>query len=85
MFHAVYSIVAEQYEQAMGDFKQCLVVQKTILEPEDRALAETYYQLGLACTYNYKYDDAVENYRNAANIIEAKLGNNHLFYLYLLS
>ena len=32
----------EQYEQAVGDFTECLKIQKEHLEPENRVLAETY-------------------------------------------
>ena len=30
-----------QYEQAVGDIQQCLAIQTSVLEPDDRQLAET--------------------------------------------
>ena len=34
--------VSEQYEQSVKDFKECLAIQESVLDPEDRILAETY-------------------------------------------
>jgi len=36
-------------------------------------MAETRYQLGLACTFDKRYDPAVAHYRVAIAIIEAKI------------
>ena len=76
-------LISEQYEQSIGDFKSCLEVQKEVLEPEDRCLAETYYQLGLACTYNVQYEDAIDSYKKAAAVIESKIGKDKLKYIQL--
>lgn len=65
----------EQYEQAINDLTRCLQIQKQILIPEDRRLAETFYQLGLASTYCCHYDSAVEYYHNAMNVIESKIAH----------
>ena len=64
----------EQYEQAVSDFKDCLTIQKECLDAEDRLLAETHYQLGLAYTFDTQYDLAIENFKSAAGVIEAKIG-----------
>jgi len=45
-----------------------------LLDADDRALAETYYQLGLACTFHALYDDAVDYYRKASSTIETRIG-----------
>ena len=63
----------EQYEQAVSDFKDCLTIQQECLEAEDRLLAETHYQLGLAYTFDTQYDLAIENFKSAAGVIEAKI------------
>lgn len=65
--------IVEQYDQAISDLTQCLQIQKQILVPEDRRLAETLYQLGLACTYCRQYDSAVEYYRSAIAVIQSKI------------
>ncbi|KAL3870086.1 hypothetical protein ACJMK2_042699 [Sinanodonta woodiana] len=67
------SLETEQYEQAVEDFNQCLKIQKEFMEPEDRALAETYYQLGLAFGFNKQYDQAIESYKTAIKTIEDKI------------
>jgi len=43
------------------------------LTANDRRLAETCYQLGLACTFDRRYDAAVAHYRRAIAVIEAKM------------
>ena len=63
----------EQFENAVEDLRSCLAIQQSILDPEDRCLAETHYQLGLAHTSAEQYDDAVSNFKDAVAIIEAKI------------
>jgi len=70
------SCSSEQYDQAILDFKECLAIQKEYLEAEDRLLAETYYQLGLAYTFDKQYDPAIENFKSAASVIEARIGES---------
>ena len=66
-------LIIEQYDQAIKDLTECLAIQTVILPPEDRCIAETLYQLGLACTFHLAYDDAVVNYRQAIKVIESKI------------
>ena len=63
----------EQYKQAISDLTQCLDVQQQLLPADDRRVAETRYQLGLACTFDKQYDAAVQHYRRAVDVIEAKM------------
>ncbi|KAJ8305605.1 hypothetical protein KUTeg_016150 [Tegillarca granosa] len=42
-------------------------------EPEDRLIAETHYQLGLAHCFNKQYDESIEHYRTAIKVIEDKI------------
>ena len=65
----------EQYEQAIGDLKSCLKIQKDHLDAESRLIAETHYQIGLACCFCGQYDDSINNYKSAVGIIETKIGN----------
>lgn len=69
----------EQYEQAIGDFTQCLKIQKEQLDSDDRLLAETYYQLGLAFSFNAQFDESIENFRHATKGIEAKIAKLNKF------
>ncbi|XP_063856563.1 nuclear autoantigenic sperm protein-like [Scylla paramamosain] len=41
---------SEDYEGAINEFKQCLQMQESALEKDDRSLAERHYQLGLVYT-----------------------------------
>nr|XP_022317602.1 histone-binding protein N1/N2-like isoform X1 [Crassostrea virginica] len=67
------SLETENYEQALSDFKECLKIQEAELEPDDRLLAETHYQLGLAYGFNKQYDESIEQYRKAIKVMEAKI------------
>jgi len=66
-------VSVEQYDQAIADLTACLDVQRVLLAADDRRLAETRYQLGLVCTFNRCYDAAVQHYRAAIDVIEAKM------------
>lgn len=63
----------ENYPQAIGDFLECLVMQKEHLPETDRKLAETHYNLGLAYSFEKRYDNALEHYQNALNVLEARV------------
>nr|XP_011451011.2 histone-binding protein N1/N2 isoform X1 [Crassostrea gigas] len=68
------SLETENYEQALSDFQECLKIQEAELEPDDRLLAETHYQLGLAHGFNKQYDESIDQYRKAIKVMEAKIG-----------
>jgi hypothetical protein len=42
VFNQCFYFYSEQYEQSVADFNACLKIQTSVLEPEDRLLAETY-------------------------------------------
>merc|ERR1712083_1034471 len=65
------ALETEQYDTAVGDLKECLKVQKEVLDEDDRCLAETFYQLGLAHSFAQQYEEAIVNYKDAARVIEA--------------
>ncbi|XP_050402385.1 histone-binding protein N1/N2 isoform X5 [Patella vulgata] len=68
------SLETERYEQAISDFKDCLQIQEKHLSPEDRLIAESHYQLGLAYGFNQQYDESIDHYRAAIKVIENKIG-----------
>ena len=47
----------------------------------DRKLAETHYNLGLAYSFDRKYDSALEQYRMALDVLEKRIGNAFFFVL----
>ncbi|KAL8590378.1 hypothetical protein ACOMHN_011592 [Nucella lapillus] len=67
------SLESEQYEQAIFDMESCLEIQKKNLEPCDRAIAETYYQLGLACQMDKQMDKAKESFTSALMGLQNKM------------
>ncbi|ESP05629.1 hypothetical protein LOTGIDRAFT_55307, partial [Lottia gigantea] len=68
------SLETEQYDQAIADFKDCLKLQEKHLEPEDRLLAESHYQLGLAYGFMKQFEQSIDHYRAAIKTIESKIG-----------
>ncbi|XP_064605059.1 protein HGV2-like isoform X1 [Liolophura sinensis] len=69
------SIETEQYEQAISDIGECFKIQKELLEQDDRLLAETQYQLGLALSFNKNFEEAIDSFRGAVKAIEERIGN----------
>uniref|UniRef100_T1J7G1 Tetratricopeptide SHNi-TPR domain-containing protein n=1 Tax=Strigamia maritima TaxID=126957 RepID=T1J7G1_STRMM len=68
------SLESENYGQAIEEFNQCLNIQMECLQPENRLLAETHYQLGLAHAFSDLFDEGVEHFKMAYQIIEEKIG-----------
>ncbi|XP_035700072.1 protein HGV2-like isoform X2 [Branchiostoma floridae] len=64
----------EKYDQAAEDFMSCLKIQQELLDAEDRLLAESHYQLGLAYSLSKDYDKSIEYYRNSHNVIKSRIG-----------
>lgn len=69
----------EQYDQALEDLQACLKIQQEHLEPESRLIAESHYQIGLACVFSTKYNLALENLRKAVSVINAKMSKLHSY------
>ncbi|KAM6219598.1 nuclear autoantigenic sperm protein [Rhynchocyon petersi] len=67
------SVESENYLQAVEEFQACLTLQEQYLEPYDRLLAETHYQLGLAFGYNSQYDEAVAQFSKSIDVIEKRM------------
>ena len=45
------------------------------MKPDDRCLAETNYQLGIAYSFADDFDNAISSFRAAVNIIETRIKN----------
>lgn len=65
----------EHYPEAIGDFMECLRLQEQILQPDDRLLAETFYNLGLAYSFDRHYGKAIEYYNKAITVIKLRINN----------
>ncbi|XP_012942724.1 nuclear autoantigenic sperm protein isoform X2 [Aplysia californica] len=63
----------EQHETAATDLEAALVIQKKYLAEDNRSLAETHYQLGLAYSLTKEFEKAIQAYQSAISVIEAKI------------
>ncbi|XP_013407239.1 histone-binding protein N1/N2-like [Lingula anatina] len=67
------ALETEQYESAIEDFTKCLNIQKENLDPMDRLIAETQYQLGLAFSFNKQFDESLKHYKDAKQVLENRI------------
>lgn len=72
---AEISMESDNNIAAISDLKACLEIKKCHLSPDDRLLAETYYQMGLAQMLEKMYVDALDNFRTTVKILELKIQN----------
>lgn len=68
-----FAFFSEQYESAISDLNKCLEIQKANLDPDNRLLAETYYQLGLAHCLNKQFEQSTESYKAAIKVLEDRI------------
>ncbi|XP_051866772.1 LOW QUALITY PROTEIN: nuclear autoantigenic sperm protein [Pristis pectinata] len=66
-------IESENYIQAIEDFNECLNIQEKHLDPHNRLLAETHYQLGLAYSFNNQHDFSLKHFKESFSVIEKRL------------
>lgn len=66
---------SENYPQSIEDFQSCLKIQETHMEADDRCLAESHYQLGVAHSFSDDFDKSIESFTKATKIIEARIAN----------
>ncbi|XP_072919060.1 nuclear autoantigenic sperm protein isoform X2 [Hemitrygon akajei] len=66
-------IESENYVQAIEDFNECLTIQEKHLDPHNRLLAETHYQLGLAYSFNNQHDFSLKHFKESFSVIEKRL------------
>jgi len=72
---ALVSMETEHYEQAIGDFKECLEYQKQIMPLDDRRIAESYYNIGLAYSLDNKFAESLEWYRKSVETLKTRITN----------
>ncbi|XP_054719895.1 histone-binding protein N1/N2-like [Uloborus diversus] len=72
---AEISMESDNNQAAIIDLKECLTIQQKHLKPDDRILAETYYQMGLAQMLDKQYSDARENFKTTMDILELRIKN----------
>ena len=63
----------ENYSTAIEDMKSCLELQRTHLEDDDRRIAETLYNMGMAYSLANEFDAAIEQFKLASEQIEKRI------------
>lgn len=67
------ALESETYDKAVIDMQSCLELQKDLYGSDDRRIAETHYQIGLANSLASSFEDAITHFKNAANILESRI------------
>jgi tetratricopeptide (TPR) repeat protein len=69
------SIEQELYEQAIVDITESIRLQEEeqVAARDERLLAETYYQLGLAQQFNNQFKFALDSYQRSINILQLRI------------
>ncbi|XP_063534184.1 histone-binding protein N1/N2 isoform X2 [Cydia strobilella] len=67
------ALESETYDKAVVDMQSCLEIQKELYNSDDRRIAETHYQIGLANSLASNFEDAITHFKNAANILETRI------------
>lgn len=69
------SLESDNCEQAVEDLGQCLDIQRELLAPDSRQVAETYYQRGLAFSFGGQYPEAADDFQAAVRVLELRVEN----------
>lgn len=69
------SIEWDNNDNAASILEECLNIRKAILPPEDRLIALTFYNLGLAHSFRSDTGKANENFQNAITVIEKRISS----------
>ena len=77
-FHRVLSVhvfnVLEQYERAVEDFSHCLKLNIEVIEDKlDRRFAEIHYNIGLAYSFDKKFDESIESFKKAKELLDSRI------------
>lgn len=69
------SIEQELYEQAIVDITESIRLQEEeqVAVRDERLLAETYYQIGLAQQFNNQFKIALDSYQRSINILQIRI------------
>lgn len=72
------SLESGNFSEAINDMERCMRIQEELLHSDDRRIAETHYHLAIAYTYNNSYDQAIQNFQRACEVIESKVASLRL-------
>ncbi|KAF9916747.1 hypothetical protein BX616_002925, partial [Lobosporangium transversale] len=69
------SLESENFDQAVADFREAILIKEARLEPDDRQLAEAHYKLALALEYSPTESDKTQEHIHKAITIQDLLNN----------
>ncbi|XP_075230724.1 protein HGV2-like isoform X2 [Lycorma delicatula] len=69
------ALESENYGSAITDIQNCLELQKKVLPPVSREIAETLFQLGIACSLCNQFDEAIKHFTSAGVLLERRIQN----------
>lgn len=72
---AQVSMETEHYSQAASDFNECLEYQKQVMPTDDRRIAETYYNIGLAYSFDNKFTESLTWYQKSVEVLKQRITN----------
>ncbi|CAG2172818.1 unnamed protein product [Oppiella nova] len=72
------SIEWENNQNAIEILSECLTLRKEVLAEDDRLIAETYYQLGIAYSFSNDIQNANNCFQSAIQVIETRIANQKL-------
>ncbi|KAG0366001.1 hypothetical protein BC939DRAFT_405994 [Gamsiella multidivaricata] len=68
------SLESENFDQAVADFREAIVVKEARLSPDDRQLAEAHYKVALALEYSpTESEKAQEHIHKAITVLRARI------------
>lgn len=69
------SIEWDNNDNAVSILEECLKIRTAILTPDDRLIALTYYNLGLAHSFKSDVQSANDNFQKAIDVIEKRIAS----------
>ncbi|KAL1489181.1 hypothetical protein ABEB36_014119 [Hypothenemus hampei] len=67
------SLESGNFEDAITDTKKALDIQKELFRSDSRAIAETYYKLGVAYSTNSQIDEAIECFNTSLEYLRNRI------------
>lgn len=68
------SVQNANYKQAIDDVDTCIELLRSISEPNDRRIAEAFFQKARTYALDKQFDNAAENFSTVKELLESRLG-----------
>lgn len=75
MYLGEIGLESENYSSAIEDINRCLEIRQKLLKTDDRCVAETLYQLGLAHSLASNFDESIKYFSEAVKVLEERIKN----------